>query len=111
MGGLTLLAVQIGRRQEALNTLEALQSDLSLGEVTALLLAESGYTPANPPGWIAELRPRVILLSVSAGDRQGLPSPETLEAVRDYTLLRTDRNGWIEMTTDSEQMRVEVGRK
>jgi len=40
--------------------------------------------------------------------RQGLPSPETLEAVKGYNLLRTDRNGWIELSTDGEQMWVEV---
>jgi beta-lactamase superfamily II metal-dependent hydrolase len=37
-----------------------------------------------------------------------LPSPETLDAVQGYTLLRTDRNGWIEVTTDGERMWVEV---
>jgi beta-lactamase superfamily II metal-dependent hydrolase len=48
------------------------------------------------------------LLSVEAGDRDNLPSPETLEAVEGYTLLRTDENGWIELTTDGEQMWVEI---
>jgi len=43
--------------------------------------------------------------------RQGLPSPETLEAVEGYSLLRTDRNGWIELTTDGQQMWVEVERR
>ena len=82
----------------------------SLPPVTALLLAESGYAPLNPPGWIGKLKPQVVLLSVAAGDREGRPDPETLEAVEDYTLLRTDRNGWIEITTDGEQMWVEVER-
>jgi hypothetical protein len=27
-----------------------------------------------------------------------------------YTVLRTDRNGWIELTTDGQQMWVEVER-
>ena len=91
--------------------LEKLQADPSLAPVTALLLAESGYAPANPPEWIEKLRPQVVLLSVAAGDRDGRPSPETLESVKDYTLLRTDRDGWIELVTDGEQMRVEVERK
>ncbi len=52
-----------------------------------------------------------MLLSVAAGDRQGRPDPETLEAVEGYTLLRTDRNGWIELKTDGEQMWVEVERR
>ncbi len=93
------------------DTLEDLQDDPSLGEVTALLLAESGYAPANPPEWIEKLSPEVVLLSVAAGDREGRPDPEMLEAVDGYTLLRTDRDGWIELITDGEQMWVEVGRR
>jgi len=88
--------------------LEKLQADPSLAPVTALLLTESGYAPANPPEWIEKLRPQVVLLSVAAGDRDGRPSAETLQAVKDYTLLRTDRDGWIELTTDGAQMWVEV---
>jgi competence protein ComEC len=91
-----------------LETLDTLQADPSLIGVTALLLPESGYAPLCPPGWVRRLDPQVVLLSVAAGDREGRPSPETLEAVEDYTLLRTDRNGWIELSTDGEQMWVEV---
>ena len=91
--------------------LETLQDDPRLGQVTALLLAESGYAPVNPPEWIEKLRPQVILLSVAADDREGLPGPETLAAVEGYTLLRTDRNGWIELTTNGEQMWMEVEKR
>jgi competence protein ComEC len=91
--------------------LESLQNDHSLSPVTALSLAESGYAPANPPQWVGGLHPRLILLSVAAGDRDGLPDPETLEAVEGYTLLRTDLNGWIHLSTDGEKMWVEVERK
>jgi len=89
-------------------TMDELSADPELTQVIALLLAESGYAPVNPPEWIEKLRPQVLLLSVAADDREGLPDPETLEAVEGYTLLRTDRNGWIELTTDGEQMWVEV---
>jgi beta-lactamase superfamily II metal-dependent hydrolase len=50
----------------------------------------------------------MVLLSVAPSDLRGMPSPETLQALEGYTLLRTDRNGWIELTTDGEQMWVEV---
>jgi len=93
------------------DSLKDLQDDPSLGEVTALLLAESGYAPANPPEWIEKLSPEVVLLSVAAGDREGRPSPEMLEALEGYTLLRTDRDGWIELSTDGQQMWVEVERR
>lgn len=92
-------------------TLEALQKDHSLGSVTALLLAENGLASVNPPEWVVKLRPQVVLLSVAAGNREGLPSQEVLTALEEYTLLRTDQNGWIELTTDGERLWVEVEKK
>ncbi len=44
-------------------------------------------------------------------DRRARPAPEVMEAVEGYTLLRTDQNGWVELTMDGEQMWVEVKRK
>ena len=92
-------------------TLEGLQSKNELGEVTVLLLAESGFAPVNPEEWIDELNPQLVLLSVAAGDPEGLPSPETLEVVEGYNLLRTDRNGWVKLSTDGEQMWVQAERR
>jgi len=79
--------------------------------VSAIYLSESGYAPLNPPELISYLNPQVALLSVAAADRSGLPSLEVLEALESYNLLRTDRNGWIEILTDGKQMWVEVERK
>ncbi len=93
-----------------LEALEDLQSASTMRSLTAVLLAESGYAPLNPPELLANLEPQLVLLSVAAGDRDGLPSPETLEALQGYTLLRTDQNGWIELVTDGRQMWVEVER-
>jgi competence protein ComEC len=83
---------------------------LDPGPITALLLAESGYAPLTTPEWIERLQPQVALLSVAPGDRDGLPDPEALEAVGGINLLRTDQHGWIELSTDGEQMWVEVER-
>jgi competence protein ComEC len=91
-------------------SLEALMAERGLGTVTALLLAEGGYAPLNTPEWIARWRPQVVLLSVAAGDEAGRPDPETLAAVDGYTLLRTDLDGWIHLSTDGERMWVEVER-
>jgi beta-lactamase superfamily II metal-dependent hydrolase len=88
--------------------LEVLRYGRAVGSVSVLLLANSGYAPANPPEWIANLNPQVVLLSVSGLDGEGRPSAETLEAVQGYNLLRTDWNGWIELSTDGEQLWVEV---
>lgn len=73
-----------------------------------LLIADSGYAPINPPEWFANLNPQLIILSVAAGDPDGLPHEGTLEAIEDYPLLRTDYNGWIEVTTDGTEMWVEA---
>jgi competence protein ComEC len=91
--------------------LETLRDGRAVGPVSALLLADSGYAPANPPEWVANLNPQVVLLSVSARDGQGRPSAETLEAIQGYNLLRTDRDGWIHLSTDGEQLWVEVERR
>jgi competence protein ComEC len=92
------------------DSLDALMKDARQGPVTALLLAEGGYAPLNPPEWIARWQPQAALLSVGAGNLEGLPDPETLAALEGYTLLRTDRNGWIELSTDGEKLWVETER-
>jgi beta-lactamase superfamily II metal-dependent hydrolase len=52
-----------------------------------------------------------VLLSVGTGDRRALPAPQVLQAMQGYTLLRSDQNGWVQLSTDGEQMWVEVKRK
>jgi len=94
-----------------LKALEALQANSAMRNISAVLLAESGYAPLNPPELISALHPQLALLSVAAGDKTGLPSSETIAALSGYTLLRTDQNGWIEISTDGKQMWVEVERK
>jgi competence protein ComEC len=89
---------------------ERLSYGREIGQVTALLLADSGYEPANPAEWIDNLRPQLVLLSVAAGDALDLPSPETMEALQGYLLLRTDLNGRIHLSTDGERMWVEAAR-
>jgi beta-lactamase superfamily II metal-dependent hydrolase len=75
-----------------------------------LSLADSGYAASNPPEWITNLNPELVVLSVDAADQNGMPDREVLESVKDYALLRTDQNGWIEITTNGEQMWVNVER-
>jgi competence protein ComEC len=100
------LFLPVGANIEALVELQD-----EIQPVSALLLADSGYAPLNSPEWLEPLNPQVVLLSVAADDREGLPDAEVLEALQGHTLLRTDQNGWIELTTDGEQMWVEVERK
>lgn len=97
----------IGMSFEAL---DELQEGADIGPVSLLSLANSGYAPSNPAAWIANLNPELVLLSVSAADENGMPDSEVLESVKDYDLLRTDLNGWVEVTTDGKQMWVNVER-
>jgi len=91
--------------------LDELRSGASVGPVNVLSLADAGYTPSNPPEWIANLNPELVLLSVDAADENGMPDREVLESLKDYDLLRTDQNGWVEITTDGTRMWVNVERK
>jgi competence protein ComEC len=98
----------IGMSFEAL---DELRSGAGVGPVSVLSLADSGYGASNPPEWIANLNPELVLLSVDAADFNGMPDSEVLESVKDYELLRTDQNGWIEITTNGRQMWVNVERE
>jgi competence protein ComEC len=92
------------------DTLAQLQADKSLPPLTALLLADAGLAQLNSAGWIDFLDPQLVILSVSADNFSGLPHKETLEAVGERTLLRTDVNGWIEVASDGDSIWVEVER-
>jgi competence protein ComEC len=89
-------------------TYESIEYGNVIDTVDVLLLADSGYGPSNPPDLIENLNPRLVVLSVSAGDPDGLPSQEILDSLDGYSYLRTDRNGWISIRTDGDEMQVDV---
>jgi competence protein ComEC len=93
------------------DTLSELENGKKVGTVTALLLADSGFAQVNPPEWIAALHPQLAILSVAAGDPDGLPDQSVLDELKGITLLRTDRNGWIDISTDGGKMVVKVEKK
>ncbi len=88
-----------------------LKNGKGLAPVTAVLLAQSGYAAANPPEWLATLKPQAVILSVAAGDPDGLPSPELLIALKDANLIRTDAYGWIDLASDGQSTWITVERK
>ncbi|MBM4426034.1 MAG: DUF4131 domain-containing protein [Chloroflexi bacterium] len=91
--------------------LEALEYGNAIGKVDVLLLSESGYAPTNPPDLFENMTPQLVVLSVGAGDPNGLPAQEVLDSLGGgYSLLRTDRSGWIDVSSDGVEMRVSVER-
>lgn len=84
------------------DTFDALENGNGVGSITALLLSESGYAPANPTEWLENLNPQVIILSVAPADPEGLPSTDVIESLKNKTILRTDENGWIELASDGK---------
>lgn len=80
-------------------------------DLSSVPLAESGYAPLNTSEFIRYLNPQVVLLSVAKADKTGLPSPETTQSLEGYNLVRTDRKGWIEISTDGKQMWLEVEKR
>ena len=81
-----------------------LKNGQQLGQVTALLLSESGYAPANPDIWLTNINPQMVILSVAADDPTGLPSKKVISAYDKYNLLRTDKLGWIDLASDGQQL-------
>jgi hypothetical protein len=73
--------------------LNELMCNSAMRNVSAVLLAESGYAPLNLPELISFLHAQLAVLSVAASDKTGLPSPETIQALKGYNILRTDLNG------------------
>jgi competence protein ComEC len=80
-----------------------------VGKAHALLLAGGGSASLNPPEWIAAWNPDVILVSPPLGD-PAHPARQALEAASGRTILRTDRNGWIDLATNGKQVWVTTER-
>ncbi|MBV6393326.1 MAG: hypothetical protein KPEEDBHJ_02566 [Anaerolineales bacterium] len=100
-----LLPIGVGE-----GTFESIEFGNAIGKVDVLLLAESGYAPSNPPDMFENLNPQLAVLSVAAGDENGLPDQAVLDSLEGYSLLRTDRNGWVDISADGAEMRVAVER-
>ncbi|HQV63291.1 MAG TPA: ComEC/Rec2 family competence protein [Anaerolineales bacterium] len=91
-------------------TLEELEFGNTIDKVDVFLLADSGFELSNPPDMIQNLNPQLTILSVAAGDPDGLPAQSVLESLDGYSLLRTDRSGWITVSTDGDTLHVKVER-
>ena len=85
-------------------TFKELRMGKNIGEVNILMLADNGYEPSNPPSWITNLHPQLLLLGVAPDNPQGLPNRDLLDRLGGYSLARTDQHGWISIATDGKNM-------
>jgi competence protein ComEC len=93
------------------DTMSRLGNGDHLDPAEVLLLADAGFAPSNPSEWIENINPQLVVLTVSASDPDGRPDEATLEYLSGRSLLRTDLNGWISISTDGERMWVEAERE
>ena len=56
--------------------------------------------------------PQIVVISVGQDNKFGHPVPEVLERYTEhgFTVLRTDQQGTVELTTDGERLWVETAR-
>jgi competence protein ComEC len=73
-----------------------------LPRVDLLKIAHHGSRTSSTGPFLDAVRPRVAIASAGAGNPYGHPNPATLErvAARGARVLRTDRNGSVEVTLD-----------
>jgi competence protein ComEC len=80
-----------------------------VGRVDLLKVGHHGSRGATGNDWLAELHPRVAIISSGRGNRYGHPHPETLDrlAGAGAEIWRTDMNGTITVQVDSGGMTAE----
>jgi competence protein ComEC len=76
--------------------------------VRVLAAAHHGSRLSSSPGWLDALAPRLAIVSAGRDNRFGHPSPAVLERlrIRGVDVLRTDRDGAIQLDTDGRVVRV-----
>jgi competence protein ComEC len=98
-----LLTGDIGRDTEAI-----LARDLQPAALTILKVPHHGSRTSSSAEFLGALGPDVAVFSVGRSNRFGHPAPDVLERYRDIgaTILRTDRDGAIDIKTDGHSMEV-----
>jgi competence protein ComEC len=90
-----LLATDLSARDErslALSQPQAVQAEV-------MVLSRQGSRSSNSPAWLDAVKPTLAIVSVGAGNRHAHPDPAVLTrlAERKIEVLRTDRDGAIDM--------------
>jgi len=73
-------------------------------QATVLKVAHHGSAYSTSESLLRAVRPLVAVISVGEDNRFGHPSPATLERLDDTILYRTDQQGEVSFSTDSERL-------
>ncbi|MFQ6014686.1 MAG: DNA internalization-related competence protein ComEC/Rec2 [Anaerolineae bacterium] len=90
---------------------EAEKVILGSGQELRSLVLKVPHHGSNSSSSVSFLRaadPQLAIISVGADNRFGHPSPEVLDRLAGYRILRTDQQGDIEVVTDGERYWVET---
>ena len=71
---------------------------------TVLKVAHHGSKGSTTPGFLKAVRPQVAVISVGADNRFGHPAREVLKHLEGIRVLRTDRDGTVEIVSDGRVM-------
>lgn len=86
-----------------------------MAPVTLLKVGHHGSRTASGEWFIRQIRPQLAVISVGAGNRFGLPAPETVARLTRHGshIYRTDQDGTIQVETDgnSYQVKTDLGRQ
>ncbi len=91
---------------EDTDVIHDIASNLDVRAVSAAVLPGSGSLALNPDGLLDTLNPSLVLMFLKPGSGRNTPHPLVIEALTQRTILRTDRHGWIRLTTDGRTLSV-----
>lgn len=71
---------------------------------TVLKAPHHGAGTSSTPAFLEAVNPELVVISVGEDNRFGHPSPEVLERLAAYSVLRTDEWGSVEVITDGQRL-------
>jgi competence protein ComEC len=80
----------------------------AVGQVEVLKVGHHGSAGSTGPAWLAEVQPKVAVVSVGARNRYGHPAPDVLArlATADAAVYRTDTQGAVTIRSDGRYFTV-----
>lgn len=75
-----------------------------------LKVGHHGSNGSSSPSFLAAVAPRLAVIQVGADNTFGHPHPDLIERLAGVEILRTDRNGRIEVISDGQRLTVKTQR-